>query len=260
MKSSYTLNLPSLLIRLWRHLSQGRRRQFVLLVVLMLVSAFAEVASLGAVLPFLGILVTPERVLNHPFVGDVAQGLGITSADQLVLPLTLAFGTIALIAGAIRIFLTWASTKLAFSTGADLGIEVYRRTLYQPYWVHASQNSSEVIAGITNKTDAVVFSVLVPLLTFLSSTVLVVIIMIALIATDPVIALLAGVGFGASYVLITWLVRRQLHRNSYRIADEQTRVHKALQEGLGGIRDVFDRRSLWNVACGMCKMKLHGRS
>lgn len=239
MKSSSTLNLPSLLTRLWKHLSQRRRHQFVLLVVLMLVSAFAEVVSLGAVLPFLGILVTPERVLNHPLVADLAQGLGITSADQLVLPLTLAFGTIAVIAGAIRIFLTWASTKLAFSTGADLGIEVYRRTLYQPYWVHASQNSSEVIAGIINKTDAVVFSVLVPLLAFLSSTVLVVIIMIALIATDPVIALLAGVGFGLSYVLITWLARRHLRRNSYRIANEQTQVLKALQEGLGGIRDVL---------------------
>ena len=80
-----------------------------------------------------------------------------------------------------------ASTKLAFSTGADLGIEVYRRTLYQPYWVHASKNSSEVIAGITNK-PTVVFSVLVPLPTFLSSSMLVVIIMIALIAADPVIA------------------------------------------------------------------------
>ena len=239
MKDIPTVGLPNLLSRLWYHLSQRRRRQFVLLIGLMLVSAFAEVASLGAVLPFLGILVAPEQVFNYPFVSDVAQGIGITSADQLVLPLTLAFGTIAVIAAAIRIFLIWVSTRLAFSAGADLGIEVYRRTLYQPYWVHASQNSSEVIAGITNKTDAVVFSVLVPLLTFISSTMLVVVIMIALIVADPVIASLAGFGFGSSYVLITLLSRRQLHRNSHRIALEQTQVLKALQEGLGGIRDVL---------------------
>jgi len=205
----------------------------------MLASALAEVASLGAVLPFLGVLVAPERVLIHPLVGDMAQSWGITSADQLVLPLTLAFIAVALIAGAIRILLIWASTRLAFSTGADLGIEVYRRTLYQPYWVHASQNSSEVISGITNKTDAVVFSVLVPLLTFVSSTVLVVVIMIALIVIDPAMASVAGVGFGVSYALITLISRRQLRRNSHRIAHEQTQVHKALQEGLGGIRDVL---------------------
>jgi ATP-binding cassette subfamily B protein len=47
------------------------------------------------------------------------------------------------------------------------------------------------------------------------------------------------VGFGAGYGLITWLTRHRLEHNSRRIAYEQTQVIKALQEGLGGIRDVL---------------------
>jgi ABC-type transport system involved in cytochrome bd biosynthesis fused ATPase/permease subunit len=62
---------------------------------------------------------------------------------------------------------------------------------------------------------------------------------VALIAIDPVVALVGTGGFGASYALISWLSRRRLRRNSQRIADEYTRVVKALQEGLGGIRDVL---------------------
>ncbi len=234
-----TAALPDLLVRLWRHLSRRRRRQFGLLMGLMLISAFAEVVSLGAVLPFLGILVAPDRVFNHPIVADVAQAWGITSADQLVLPLTVAFAAAALIAGAIRILLLWASTRLAVASGADLSIEVYRRTLYQPYRVHVARNSSEVISGITSKVNGVVFGVLLPLLTLVSSTVLLVAIMLALIAIDPVVASVAAIGLGASYGLITWMSRRRLYRNSQRIAYEQTQVVKALQEGLGGIRDVL---------------------
>ena len=45
---------------------------------LMLVSTFAEVVSLGAVLPFLSILVVPDRVFSHPIVADVAPAWGIT--------------------------------------------------------------------------------------------------------------------------------------------------------------------------------------
>jgi ATP-binding cassette subfamily B protein len=206
---------------------------------LMLISAFAEVVSLGAVLPFLGILVAPEHVFNHPIVADVAQAWGITSANQLVLPLTVAFAAAALIAGAIRILLLWVSTRLAYATGADLSIEVYRRTLYQPYRVHVARNSSEVISGITNKINGVTFGVLLQLLILVSSTVLLVAIMLALIAIDPMVASVAAVGFGASYALITWMSRRRLHRNSQRIAFEQTQVVKALQEGLGGIRDML---------------------
>jgi ABC-type multidrug transport system fused ATPase/permease subunit len=231
--------LSNLLKRLWHHLSRHRQRQFGLLMVLMLVSAFAEVVSLGAVLPFLSILVAPDRVFSHPIVADTVQAWGITSADQLVLPLTVTFAAAALIAGTIRIVLLWASTRLAFAAGADLGIEVYRRTLYQPYRVHAARNSSEVISGITNKVNGVVSGVLLPLLTLVSSIVLMVAITLALIAINPIVASLAAVGFGSSYVLITSVSRRRLQLNSQRIANEQTQVIKALQEGLGGIRDVL---------------------
>lgn len=205
----------------------------------MLVSAFAEVVSLGAVLPFIGILTAPDRVFNHPIVADVVQAWGIASADQIVLPITVAFATAALIAGAIRILLLWVITRLAVVSGADLSNEVYRRTLYQPYRVHAARNSSDTISGITSKVDITVFGVLLPLLTLISSSVLLTAVMFALIAIDPVIALVATVGFGASYGLITWLTRHRLERNSRRIAYEQTQVIKALQEGLGGIRDVL---------------------
>ncbi len=205
----------------------------------MFVSAFAEVASLGAVVPFLGILVAPEHVLDHYLVGRMVQNLGITSADQLLFPITLVFIGFAVLAGLIRIFLTWASTRVAFATGADLGSEVYKRTLYQPYWVHASQNSSEVISGIVTKTNLVVFDVLMPLLIMISATLLVVAIMTTLIVIDPIVALVTGFGFGSIYALVTFISRRKLNRNSNRVAREQTQVLKALQEGLGGIRDVL---------------------
>lgn len=233
-----TATLSNLLMRLWCHLSRRRQRQFGLLMGLMLVAAFAEVVSLGAVLPFLGVLVAPERVFSHPVVTHVALAWGITSPDQMVLPLTIMFVAVALVAGAIRILLLWASTRLAFATGPDLGVEVYSRTLYQPYQVHVARNSSEVISGI-DKVNGIVFVVLMPLLTLMSSTILLVAIIIALIAIDPMVASVAGIGFGVSYALITLASRRRLNSNSQRIAYEHTQVVKALQEGLGGIRDVL---------------------
>ncbi len=239
IKATLSDSYLNLLVHLWRHLSLRRRRQFGLLMGLMLVNAFAEVVSLGAVLPFLGILVAPDRFFSQPVVADVAHAFSITSADQLVFPLTVAFAATALIAGAIRILVLLVSTRLAFATGADIGIEVYSRTLYLPYRMHVARNSSEVISGITNKVDGVVFGVLFPLLVLVSSIVLLVTITFALLAIHPMVASVAAIGFGTGYALISWKSRRHLHDNSQRIADEQTKVIKALQEGLGGIRDVL---------------------
>lgn len=231
--------LTTLLAHLWHHLSSRRRHQFVLIMGLMLVGALAEVVSLGAVLPFLGILTAPQAVFNYRIVAHAAHAFGITTPQQLLLPLTIAFVTIALVAGAIRLLLLWVSTRFIFAAGADLSIEVYRRTLYQPYRVHVARNSSEVISGITNKVGGTVLGVLLPLMTLISSVMLLTIVPAALIAIDPIVALAAIAGFGSSYALITWLSHRRLLQNSRRIADEQTRVVRALQEGLGGIRDVL---------------------
>lgn len=228
-----------LIVKLWRHLSVRRHRQFTLLLGLMLVSALFEVISLGAVLPFIGVVVAPERVFEIPIVMSLAQSFGIMSADELILPITVAFITVAIIASSIRIFLLWINTRLSYASGADLSLNVYLRTLHQPYQVHISRNSSEIISSITNKVNGVTFGILLSLLTLISSVVLLVAIISTLFIIDPIMASVAAIGFGVSYLLISIFSRKQLYHNSIRIAHEQTQVIKALQEGLGGIRDVL---------------------
>ena len=231
--------MPYLLLRLWRHLSRRRQWQFFLVACLMLVSAFAEVVSLGAVLPFLAAITVPEKLLNYPLIADLANLWGVTSPDQLALPLTIIFAVAALVAAGIRMLLLWSNTRLSFAAGADLSVDVYRRTLYQPYRVHLSRNTSELISGIQGKVGGVVFGGFLPVLMLVSSTILLLAILSALMAIDAVVATVAITGFGGSYLLITWFSRKRLEYNGQRIATEQTRVIKVLQEGLGGIRDVL---------------------
>jgi ABC-type multidrug transport system fused ATPase/permease subunit len=231
--------ISSLLKRLWHHISPRRRGQFGLLLVLMLLASFAEILSIGAVLPFLGVLTAPERIFELPVAQPFIQILNITEPKQLLLPLTVAFGAAALIAGAMRLLLLWASTRLSFATGADLSISIYRRTLYQSYAVHCARNSSEVINGISGKANGVIYSIIVPVLTLISSSVMLIVILIALLSVQPVIALAAFGGFGFIYAVIIRLTRKRLLVDSLCVARETTQVIKSLQEGLGGIRDVL---------------------
>ncbi len=228
----------TLLKSLWRHINPRRRGQFGMLLVLMLLASFAEILSIGAVLPFLGVLTAPERIFELPAAQSVIQALKLSEPKQLLLPLTAAFCTAALIAGAMRLLLLWASTRLSYTTGADLSISIYHRTLYQSYSVHCARNSSEVINGISGKTNSVIF-VITMVLTLISSATLLTTILIALLSVNPLIALVAFGGFGLIYAVIIRLTRKQLAINGARIARESTQVIKSLQEGLGGIRDVL---------------------
>ncbi len=228
-----------LLLRLLRHIDQRRIRQLAALFFLMVVSSIAEVISIGAVLPFLLALTAPERIFENQFAQPYIQAFNIINSEQLLLPLTVLFGLAAFASGAIRLLLLWIQTRLSYSLGSDLSISIYRRTLFQPYAIHVSRNSSEVIAGIAAKAHSVVHSIILPILTILGATMLLVAILFALVVIEPIAAITAFSGFAAIYVFVIAITRRRLAKDSQMVNRETSQVIKALQEGLGGIRDVL---------------------
>jgi ATP-binding cassette, subfamily B, bacterial PglK len=224
--------------RLWGHLSPRRKEQLAVLAVLMIIVSFAEVVSIGAVLPFLGVLTSPEKVFAHDLAQPFIQLLQIQSAQDLLLPVTLIFITAAIFAGLARIVLLWVQTRLSMAIGADFSVQVYERTLYQPYGLHLSRNSSEILAG-AQKAKELVGSLIQPTLFMLSSVVILIAVISTLLAIQPVIALSAFLGFGLIYGAVVFITKHRIVKNSQTIAFQQIRVTKAIQEGLGGIRDVI---------------------
>ena len=236
----YKLNIRnSTLGVLWNHISKRRQKQFYLLLVLMILASLLEVVSISAVLPFLGVLTAPELIYQHPFMQPIIQALELTQPDQLILPLTIFFIVAVLLAAVVRLTLLYVLTRLSFATGADLSINVYHRTLYQEYSVHMARNSSQVIDSIITKTSSVIFNVINPILVFISSIIIAIGIISALFIINTNVALITFIGFTAPYWLVLRYTKVRLKDNSQIIAKHSTQMVKALQEGLGGIRDVL---------------------
>jgi ATP-binding cassette, subfamily B, bacterial PglK len=225
--------------KIWQHLSKRRRKQFWLLLVLMIMASIMEVVSISAVVPFLGALTSPEQVYQHHLAQPLIQILEITEPRQLLLPLTIIFVVATLIASIIRLLLLYASTRLSYAAGADLSINIYRRTLYQNYLTHTSHNSSEIINSIITKTNTVTGSILVPLLNLISSVVVMLGIISVVFTINAQVAVITFSIFALLYWVISFFTKKSLQRNSQLIATQSTQMIKSLQEGLGGIRDVL---------------------
>ena len=238
-KSKDQKQIFELLSTLWGYVDRRRRNQFLYLFLLMILASFAEIISIGAVIPFLGVLTSPEKIFLNDNFSSYLRWFEIDQASELLLPVTIIFCISALLSGVIRLILLWMTMRLSFATGADLGIQIYRRTLYQPYAVHVSRNSSEIISGITNKSTAVMHQILSPVLLILTATLMILMVIVALFLIQPIVSLASFFGFGIIYLGIYVLTKTRLERNSRLIAKDSTQVIKSLQEGLGGIRDVL---------------------
>ncbi|ODS93807.1 MAG: hypothetical protein ABS45_00040 [Comamonas sp. SCN 65-56] len=219
------------------HLSSARRWQLMAVAVLMVLGALAEVSTLGAVVPFLGLLASPEFVDK---AGWLAHGLdaivGVLGVTRLQAA-SVAFACVALVAGALRLLLTWVSNKIIFAVGTDLGAVVFGRVLHQPYAYHLSKNSSETLSAI-EKVGYLIAGALAPMMLMVVAAMMAFSILAALLWVDALVALVTGVLIGGMYVGISLWTKRRLQRNSQTIARDGVLRFQYLQEGIGAIRDI----------------------
>ncbi len=227
----------ALLQTLWAHVSPRRRRQIGLLCMLMALGALAEMISLGAILPLLSVLAEPEKAFQFRLVGSLSRMLGLTRPDELILPLALLFALAALFASGVRLLLLWTNTRLSSIVGHDFCVEVYRRTLYQPYSVHTARNTSYIISGV-NKARAAI-GVMGALLGMATGALTSLVIIGTLLFINPLVATISFAVVAMTVLVTTRLTRHRLRQSSQDMAAADVLRIKALQEGLGGIRDVL---------------------
>lgn len=231
--------MNSSICRLWKYIEADHKKQIRLLLSLMVIVSIAEVLSVGAVMPFLAILMAPEKIFAINDLAPMLNFLGIHEPDQLLLPISLFFIGTTIFAAVLRFIILRKQIKIGHSIGADLSLQIFKKTLYQPYLGHISRNSSHVISGIVTKVDTVVHGVIVPLFTTLSSVLTFSAILGVLLLIDTQITIISLCSFGCLYIVIMVITKKKLFQNSERINQESSQLVKVLQEGLGGIRDII---------------------
>ncbi len=230
------------LASLYALFDRRRRRQLFLTLLLMIVGAAAELITIGAALPFLALIADPARASDIAAVRIVFDLLGWTPGETSIAEAAALLVGAALIAAAVRLWLSWVSQAFVFRVGHDLGVAVFSRALRQPYLYHVERNSSEVIAAV-EQAQIVLFQVLLPLMQGAVAAFMAIFILAFLIAIDPVTASAAALAMACLYVALSLAAQRVLTRNSRIFAETHQKRIRQVQEGLGGIRDILIDRS-----------------
>ncbi|MGB0564309.1 MAG: ABC transporter transmembrane domain-containing protein, partial [Spirulinaceae cyanobacterium] len=224
---------------LWQHISPRRRRQLSLLLVLMLISALSEMASLGSIVPFLSALSNAEQVLAHPQLQPFVRAFGITTTADLVVHLAIAFIIIALLTNLLRIMTLYCQTHLAARIGIDIAYLVYHRTILQPYRFYLSHNSSDLISLVAYDANGIGGGVVMPCLMALANSFVILGLVISLFWIDGRVAVSLCLILGTIYGLLYRWRRATLAQNSYLMSRHHQQRIQVIQESLGGIREVI---------------------
>ena len=209
----------------------------------MIIASIVEVFSIGAVIPFLGVLTNPEKIFNNEIIKPVCLAFGFKSSNQIILPATLLFAVTAIFASVIRLFLLRMNGKFVFNLGKDISYMLFEKVLYQPYDEHINRNSSEIINIISSKVNSLIYSGLMQTINFITSIVMLIFIIIGLLYFNFKISTISFILFGSVYFIIIKYSRKKLYCNAVTISNSSNQLVKILQEGLGGIRDIIVDKS-----------------
>lgn len=238
-KSEPETSLVASLRQLFNLLPSPQRRLVGWMLGLQVIAAGSEIISLGAVIPFLGALANAPQLMGQTAVQPWLKLLNIQTPQQLVVAMAVLFGGAFVLSNALRLLTIRMQFRFSAEIGNVISAEVYRRTLYQPYSFHTQHSSSQIIALSTSDSANVSGGVIPATFYFVTNSLVVLAIGITLFALDPWVALGAAAVVGGAYGLIIVKTREALHRNGRKISELNAHSVKAIQEGLGGIRDVL---------------------
>lgn len=224
---------------LWLKLGHRRRMQFYTLIIIMVISAFTEILSLGSVIPFLSVMVDSDKFLRSEYGQLIFSFFGHPSPQRLTLILASVFGFFAVLSSAIRLILLWINAKVSYGAASDIATKIFETTLYQPYNVHMKTNSSLIISAISEKVNEIAFGVLQSIPQMVSAVLILLAIIFTLLIIDPIPTLSVVASFLFIYISINLLFKRRLTIHSEKISSEKSIIIKKIQEGLASIRDVI---------------------
>ncbi len=226
----------SILRSLWRLLDSQQRRRLIGLQLLSVVMALSTVGGVAAVLPFFAALSDPETIRHNAIAWAVLQKLNVAQGS-IVPALGAVFAASVVIANAINLFGLLAISRFSVRVGETLYAELFAEYLHRGYEYHARRGSS-TLASTVQESARVASGIVQYALILVASLVTIAFIVAAVGLVDPVVAVAAVAGLGASYVTLYTAARGRLLRNGRSEYQLRTERMRTVSESFGSIKDV----------------------
>lgn len=218
--------------------SDRRKRQLYFLFIIMLTSGLSEAFIVAGIQPVLSILLEPQNVRNIGFFNIFINFFGINEGSKIIIFVFSFFILITIFSGGIRLFNTWINNIVSALFASDLSSRIYKNSLYQPYEKHILKNSSETIRDLSALIDELLVAFM-SLFSFFSACIVLFSLVLLLLYINWKIAVFSGILLCFCYYGLVNIVKRKLVKNSKLIVNQKNNQLKAIQEGLGSLRDVI---------------------
>ena len=229
--------MKDIIIKFSRILNKQQKVRVIIIGVMMVIGAFLETLGVGLILPLVSVITTPDIITTNRYAKWICDLLNIHKTSSFILVIIVALIFIYIFKNLYLFLEYYVQYRFIcnnrFSTQSRL-MEVY---LHRPYDFFLNAESGEIIRVVINDTSSA-FNLLSTVLAFFTEAVVSAALIVAIIATDPVMAILIASVLGGTMLLISRLVKPILRKAGLKFQKNSAKMNQWLLQSISGIKEV----------------------
>lgn len=214
------------------------KRAFITFVIISFLGGVIEVAGIGSIMPFMGILLQPDLVMTNSVLSQMYVALNFSHQSHFII--FMGCVTLAMIVSGslINILAAKFQLNLSYKIGHKWASRLFSIYLHQPYKFYLSVNSNAMKSSILSEVDRAISSTLIPSSVFISKAMILMVILGMLLFVNAVVTLVLMVIVGGIYGSLLVYFRQKMKRRGQDMVDNNKTRYSVTDEAFMGIREV----------------------
>jgi|25_taG_2_1085351.scaffolds.fasta_scaffold00480_2 ATP-binding cassette, subfamily B, bacterial PglK len=224
---------------LYSLLTEEQRKKLLRLQILVVLMAFAEIAGVVSIGPFMALVGDMDQLQGEGFIAEIYRFSGLAGPRAFLFWLGVGVLAVLTASALVSMFTVWRLSMYGARVGAELSSRLFNHYMHQPWLFHSSGSSSQLTNQIAQECQRVTGAIINPLMQMNAKLVMATLMAVAIFLYNPLVALIGLAVFTLAYLMLYRTVRRRLVRNGQRITQAQRWRFKLMGEGFGGIKDAL---------------------
>ncbi len=219
-------------------LNREQKGRLFLMQIFFAFSAIIQVVGVASIAPLIALISNPESIQTNYFFSALYQFGGFEDTTEFTIAFAVLSIAMVIISNIVNALTLWMQLKFSIYLGSGIQQKLFSCFINREFIFHKTINYNQLIALISTDTPRFIYMVLQPYLLLCSQAFVASVILIGLIALDPIIAFGSALIIGLAYIITYWFVKKSLKKNGDIIQARNTMIQSLLSECFIGIKDI----------------------
>jgi ATP-binding cassette subfamily C protein len=222
--------------KLYEIFTPQERMQALLIFFAGLITAFAQMAGVFSVFPFINVAMDPASIQDSPWLTLAYTAFSFSSPREFMAALGIAVVLLVILSNGITALTMWAKTRFVLNRNYTLSNRLLAVYLSRPYAFFLINNTSDLGKNVLSEINQLTSSFLMPLFEAMINILILVVIVFMLFSVNPAVTLVTLGFLGTVYGTLNYFLKVKLKQKGAERMEANKKRFRAATEALSSIK------------------------